>query len=1106
MIFHFSTGEISLLGVGGGGGGGSIKGASFIVDTEDKRMTRLKGPGIRVDVDSLEVQTSGGTLKFNPNNIEFSKGTGKWKNTFTENRVSLHHNDDLVAQFDVTNSDSGHSKVLSLPGTVKAKDLLLDKVGQVESNVNLCMSEAILSAAQPIQNAALAEMERQQKRKGCDMKYKDNQMSTLQVAEFQSRILLLAASEIESLKAPKLAAANSGAISKEVDEKLEMFKSEVISNNREFSIRIGSSELKTTEFINDLNSTITMNKLSLVSSLHELKEIVNGIEAFHQKHATLPEEIADFTDTIAQNISDVTLWITDVNSSIISLQANIAQIMQEDLDKLMLTLHQAISDTKNDTLSILDEHRSEVSKNLFDISAFTREKIDTLNASLSVSIESACVDALANVTLLKNETIDNIRELSVDIAAQFTAAAASQLADVMSLNNSLSTLRSDLQSELLSVNESLVTMQATEAEAARGRAEDLERQLSIVNDTVVDLSSNLTISEEYLLQIITSNQFELISNVSELSANISAAITESYSVLNDVIGDVNTTLHAHKEETAIGLAAISTSGLLGLAALKDQVWENITAAEKLTALQFMDADSATKESLESLSSALKSKILAVHENATKSIEASAQNVSDYLLHLVEQRQLSDGQVEDKLQLQAWAIEALSAATFQNISEVSMNATHELRRVYDSLTLSINDTVETSRQALVSVEQNLTDIRNEYVELHAGQVAGLHDGLENVTALVAHTNSSLLHQLSAVNESFAVQLRLLRDEAYFNASVDELAKQQQKQDVSESFQESFHNQTLIQLSLLSNITQVNDTLHQQISDAVAAVNKSIAWVADAVATEAHAATASLDTERKEREEEVKKLMADTEKIEILIGDVLIEASTNFSRVDLSFISYAADLLESRSALTAAIEAAEARQVSMMEVATAASAADIEKLSTKIVGDLREAREYETQRLENLKASLTSSIETVNASLLESKVEVRTALQLEADARETLEANIMRDIRALQSEDLKVSETLEDIRKEETALRSELASVVQLVRTNTETSIATMTSTVDKQLSEFAISADMKVAHVKEKADELAVQLKATDASVQSLLQVRTWGWCTVCCIGAVSGRV
>jgi len=79
----------SLMGVGGGGGGGMPKGISFNVDTNDKRMTRIHGNAVKIDLDMLEIMTNGGKLKYSPTHMEFETGTTRWMTTMTP--VSNHN-------------------------------------------------------------------------------------------------------------------------------------------------------------------------------------------------------------------------------------------------------------------------------------------------------------------------------------------------------------------------------------------------------------------------------------------------------------------------------------------------------------------------------------------------------------------------------------------------------------------------------------------------------------------------------------------------------------------------------------------------------------------------------------------------------------------------------------------------------------------------------------------------------------------------------------------------------------------------------------------------------------------------------------------------------
>lgn len=57
--------------IGGGGGSGMPRGLSFELDTMDKRKTRVVGTGLNVDLDVVEVVTSGGTLRYTPTHTEF---------------------------------------------------------------------------------------------------------------------------------------------------------------------------------------------------------------------------------------------------------------------------------------------------------------------------------------------------------------------------------------------------------------------------------------------------------------------------------------------------------------------------------------------------------------------------------------------------------------------------------------------------------------------------------------------------------------------------------------------------------------------------------------------------------------------------------------------------------------------------------------------------------------------------------------------------------------------------------------------------------------------------------------------------------------------------
>ena len=75
----------------GGGGGGMPKGVSFNMDTQDKRVTRIFGSGIKVDMEMLEIIYGGGKLQFTPTHSEYLFGSTRWITTITPVSMILFH-------------------------------------------------------------------------------------------------------------------------------------------------------------------------------------------------------------------------------------------------------------------------------------------------------------------------------------------------------------------------------------------------------------------------------------------------------------------------------------------------------------------------------------------------------------------------------------------------------------------------------------------------------------------------------------------------------------------------------------------------------------------------------------------------------------------------------------------------------------------------------------------------------------------------------------------------------------------------------------------------------------------------------------------------------
>ncbi len=89
----------SLLGVGGNAGasgGVSLKGASFNLDIPASGLTRIHGTGLKVELDTLEIATSRGVLKYTGNSVEYIKNSMRWVQIFSESVVGLTHNSQPV--------------------------------------------------------------------------------------------------------------------------------------------------------------------------------------------------------------------------------------------------------------------------------------------------------------------------------------------------------------------------------------------------------------------------------------------------------------------------------------------------------------------------------------------------------------------------------------------------------------------------------------------------------------------------------------------------------------------------------------------------------------------------------------------------------------------------------------------------------------------------------------------------------------------------------------------------------------------------------------------------------------------------------------------------
>lgn len=108
-----------------------------------RRITRVHGAGIKLDLELLELAAAGGSMLYTPTHVEFKKGLTRWMQTFSDGKISLHHNDKTVLQ--LYTPDESPYYLLSMRGNAAFRDLILDKSLSNAVNGTACMLMYIIS-------------------------------------------------------------------------------------------------------------------------------------------------------------------------------------------------------------------------------------------------------------------------------------------------------------------------------------------------------------------------------------------------------------------------------------------------------------------------------------------------------------------------------------------------------------------------------------------------------------------------------------------------------------------------------------------------------------------------------------------------------------------------------------------------------------------------------------------------------------------------------------------------------------------------------------------------------------------------------------------------
>jgi hypothetical protein len=783
----------SLLGVGGSGGGGSgssLIGSSFNFDTSDKRLTRLHGTGVKVDVELLEINAAGGILRYTPTHIEWEKGNVKWQNTFSDSKISIHHNDRAIIQFYAP--DESPHYFLSVFGNAGFNDIILDQQSSLEMLNNLCLTE--LSAESG---------ESSQSKTKCTLKMRDTHLSVQQTFDYQSKVLLETTRKMMSMsrktddtaiKMTNMEYEKQNEVDKIGKLRIDIFENvdkRLQENNIEYNLKTQSIVDALNQYKDYTADNITNVNISLVN-------ITNWIELMI---VDINNVIDNLNSTYSNNLLDLRRDVDNYDIESIRL---LSQNSSNEIEKLITNVNQLtplfdekINNTLDNMNGKFDSFNIEINSNFSHIMNIINENVTYQNVmTLSIiketndTIQGLMNDASKNTDSqfanISNIISDNITTLSNDITSNMdniTLLNDTLLEQINIVNNSNIMQSLYNHRRLSELNESL-NLNIDELKIINIKnISDININLDNINDIIQSIIVNISDIHSDILYDLSSSNLELTTLINDFTTNSSDNLTRNNAILVHVVGDINQTIVEEKENTKELIEKLSMNTNNSLIQLHYDFLYNLTNSNENLTNYILNNDIQNRNNLTDLKESFTTNISDLNDTILSEISLVHNNIQSEL-NFTKSILLYKNNAQDIL------IETLTNDIYVNATRdnVVMNDTINLvnSTLYNSLDLSNNlliDEINTLNKSVALDIIELTDVDSNM----KSQLDALH----------IDTNQSISRLSSLLNDSFN------------NASI--------------SFQQQLDSNNIETTDKLLNISLFNNNIWNSLNNTIKLIN-------------------------------------------------------------------------------------------------------------------------------------------------------------------------------------------------------------------------------------------------------------------------------------------
>lgn len=728
--------------------------ATAAAEGEMFALSRIVGSGITLDLDELEIATSGGLLRYTPSKSTFEVGTARWDHKVNANEHIFLHNGKPFWKVQL-NHKSGVFR-FDLDGTLIADDLLLSKDLGMIGMVNLCKSDRRFSR----QTDLAVE--------SCSVDMDSVHLTVQEKMEYISKLLFAIVTHLTSSDHGDSGrgAAAAEIVLQELTQNVSSISERMAGLFADWHAGTGAEPSLRSELdavAGELSNSVARRLGQLGEDvLGAAEERFVGSDAFEASREALravnescegmSRAAAAEAHSIRQQLRLLQEIAERVPDSVSAAEVRILGILNSSISAINDSLHHEATLSAEDTRSLLEEAQNR-----------TAQAIDKLTARTQSLINNSSDGAAAAIRALNRSVVE---DMLLPMSEANHAAQAR-------LNHSLVDLDDRVSSELLDA-----------ARALNKRIEAVNVSQADNAAAVVSLSLNLTALQRESAAALLELQRSSAAEQAALAMNVSQDIARSEALQSLAVAAVNASLesvrksltqaivdvYAHADES-VNLSQEQTAATIH--SLRDAALSNITELRAAIDESARNVTIARGQQLAELSAAVKSDLEA-HARAVQGAFDRAE--ANHSASISEMHRAADATRD-------WATDEFSRtrAELAALSDVIGSAVQELTATTSAAELAIRRELREQNMSLHSsiaaASEGAEDRLQALSSTMSDEIGLLHDSFSEETrrlnAAVKTLNSTMAAQRAADSDSFAV--RINESNARFDAAHKAIAE-------------------------------------------------------------------------------------------------------------------------------------------------------------------------------------------------------------------------------------------------------------------------------------------------------------------------------------------